>query len=92
MSGIQDFIERIKFADAELKKKVVLGSIAGVLFLVAAVFLIRSLTGSGPAEVPDETQAAVAELRKELATTEEPPPPEEEPEPFQRTGMESPPE
>lgn len=74
MGGVQDIIERIKYADEKLKKQIVLGSVAGVLLLAAAIFLIRGLAGPAPAEAPSQAQQAADELRKELkseATTED---------------------
>ncbi|MGD1916326.1 MAG: hypothetical protein ACFCBV_09095 [Phycisphaerales bacterium] len=66
MGGVQDLIENIKYADAALKKKIILGSVAGVLFLVAGVFLIRTVFGGSVAEMPTETEQAALELREQL--------------------------
>lgn len=66
MGGMQDIIERVKYADAKLKKQIVLGSLAGVLFIVAAVLLIRGLMGPGPAEAPSQVQQAADDLRQKL--------------------------
>ena len=66
MGGVQDLIENIKYADAALKKKIILGSVAGVLFLVAGIFLIRTVFGSSVEELPSETEQAAAELRERL--------------------------
>lgn len=92
MGGVQDLIERIKFADPALKKKIVLGSLAGVLFLVAGVLLIRAMMGPD-AVVPDtETEQRVAELREDLASEEPPAPVEDDMPPFQRGGQQAPPQ
>jgi len=91
MSGVQDLIERLKYADAELKKKVVLGAVAGVLFLAAAVFLIRGLAGPAPAEAPEEAQATAEQLRDQLAGEQQTIDAEADAEPFQRGGVQAPP-
>lgn len=92
MGGVQDLIERIKYADAALKKKVVLGSLAGMLFIVAGVLLIRALMGPGVEEADTQTETAVAELREELASDEPPVEMDEDMEPFQRGGQVAPPQ
>lgn len=92
MGGVQDLVERIKYADAALKKKVVLGLVAGVLFLVAGVLLIRGLMGPGVERVDTQTETAVAELREDLAGDQPPPEVEEDMPAFQRGGQEAPPQ
>lgn len=92
MGGVQDLIERIKYADAALKKKIVLGTLAGVLFLVAGVMLIRAFRGPSVEQADSQTETAVAELREELASDEPPAEVEEDMEPFQRGGQPAPPQ
>lgn len=82
MGGMQDIIERVKYADAKLKKQIVLGSLAGVLFLVAGIFLIRALLGPAPAEVPSQAQQAAEELRQELKSEATPEDFDEDMQPF----------
>ncbi len=64
--GFQDIIENIKYADAELKKKIILGSVAGVLFVAAGAFLLRGLFGQSVEEVPTEIEQAANDLRDRL--------------------------
>jgi hypothetical protein len=92
MRAVQELVERIKFADPALKKKIILGSVSGVLFLVAGVLLIRAMMGPEAAEADTQTEQAVAELREELASEEPPAPVEDEMPPFQRGGQQEPPQ
>lgn len=66
MGGVHDIIERVKYADDKLKKQIILGSLAGVLFIAAGVFLVRGMMGPAPAEAPTEVQQAADELRQKL--------------------------
>lgn len=70
MNALQDLRERVQYADPVLKKKIFLGSLSGVLFLVAFVLIVRSLIGPGPAQVDDQTQKALDDLTRELASDE----------------------
>jgi len=66
MGGVQELVEKVKYADAALKKKIILGGVAGVLFVVAAVLLVRALMGPGTEPIPAETEQAATELRDKL--------------------------
>lgn len=70
MRAIQDLRERIKYADPVLKKKIILGSLSGVFFLVASVLIVRSIVGPGPERVDRQTQQALDDLTKELTSKE----------------------
>ncbi len=90
MGGAQELIERIKYADADLKKKIALGTAAGVLFLLAGVFLIRAMIGPDPETVNDEIQQAATELREQLASDQPEQEVDEDAEPFVRGGQSDP--
>lgn len=47
---VNDLIDTIKYADHDTKKKMILGTLAGAIFLVAAILIARPLLSSGPQE------------------------------------------
>lgn len=84
MRAIEETIERIKYADAALKKKIILGAVAGVLFLVAGVLLLRAFSGPDVPQANEQTQQAAAELREQLTSEQTPETIDEDIEPFSR--------
>lgn len=90
MAGFQDFVEKVKYADAALKKKIVLGALAGVLFIVAGVMIFRVFFGTNVEPVPTETEQAASELRDKLASEESTQTEVDDPAPFVRSGQEAP--
>ena len=90
MAGFQDFVEKVKYADAALKKKIALGTVAGVILIVAAVLIFRAFFGTSVEPVPTETEQAASELRDKLAAEESTQTEVDDPAPFVRSGQEAP--
>lgn len=90
MGGAQELFERIKYADADFKKKIALSVLAGVLFLAAGIFLIRALIGPDPETADPEIQEAATELRERLANDQPEPVDDPDAQPFVRGGQPAP--
>ena len=90
MGGLHDLIEKAKYADSALKKKLFLGCLASVLFLAAGVLLIRALMGPDVESVPTETEQAASELREQLGSGDSTQTEIEDAVPFTREAQEAP--
>lgn len=60
---IQRFIDdKLRFSDAANTKKIVLASVSGVLFLVAAILIGRTLLGGGEPEIDQRTSGTAEQM------------------------------
>jgi len=88
---MRDILDRIKYMDEALRKKIILGGLAGVLFIVALGMLARAFMGGPVPTVDDETRSAARELSEKLASDDKQEQVVEDyDEPFKRRAQEQP--
>lgn len=68
-----DLLNRLRYADPTLKKRIALGTLAGVIFVVAGVLIARVVMPEAPVQpdVPGLTRGTKAEEKAAKAEAEE---------------------